>query len=85
MFDAPHSHVLSCIANHARQNPDKIALVEGNKRISRGQLITSIESAAVFLASAGIKPGDRIMLSARKELEFVYLYFAAQSWVSSMW
>lgn len=78
MFDAPHSHVLSCLANHARQNPDKIALVEGDKRISRGQLIASIESAAAYLASAGLKPGDRIMLSARKELEFVYLYFAAQ-------
>ena len=78
MFDAPHSHVLSCIAGHARHNPDKVALVEGNQRITRGQLITNIEAAASYLTSIGIKPGERIVLSARKELEFVYLYFAAQ-------
>ena len=78
MFDAPHSHVLSCIAGLARHNPDKVALVEGNQRITRGQLVTNIEIAASYLTSIGLKPGDRILLSARKELEFVYLYFAAQ-------
>ena len=78
MFDAPHSLVLSCIAGLARHNPDKVALVEGNQRITRGQLVTNIEIAASFLTSIGLKPGDRILLTARKELEFVYLYFAAQ-------
>jgi len=78
MFDAPHRHVLSCIAGHARNNPDKVALVDGEKHITRGQLVSGIEDAASFLISIGLRKGDRLLLSARKELEFVYLYFGAQ-------
>ena len=77
MFDAPHSPVLCDMLRHATNTPDKIALVEGNERVSYSDLMTRIQSVACYLQSLGLHPGDRILLSAQKELEFVYLYFAA--------
>lgn len=77
MFDAPHSPVLCEILRHSTVTPDKVALVEGSNRITYGDLVANIEAAARYLRSMDIKPGDHILLAARKEVEFVYLYFAA--------
>ena len=46
MFDARHSQVLNLIANHAKTNPDKVALIEGDRRISYAQLVDAVEGAA---------------------------------------
>ena len=77
MFDAPHSQVLRLIAAHAVNTPDKVALVTGQHRVTYAQLATSVEGAAAYLHAQGIKTGDHILLSAQKELEFVYIYLAA--------
>ena len=77
MIDASHSPLLCDIARNALDAPDKIALVDGSSRVSYGQLTEHIEAAAQFLASLGLKPGDRILLSAQKEAQFVYLYLGA--------
>ena len=77
MINAAHSPLLCDIARNAEQTPDKIALVDGACRVSYSQLIVHVESAALFLQSLGLKPGDRILLSAQKEAQFVYLYLAA--------
>ena len=77
MIDAPHSQLLCLIAHHASLCPDKAALVEGKRRVTYGQLVANIETAAAFLHHCGLKPGERIVLAAQKETQFVYLYFAA--------
>ena len=77
MIDAPHSPLLCDIARNALGAPDKIALVDGATRVSYGQLAERVQAAALFLSSMGLKPGDRILLSAQKEAQFVYLYLAA--------
>lgn len=77
MLNVAHSPLLQAITGHAAATPDKTALVAGDRRISYSQLVAAIEQAAAFLQSLGLKPGDHIILSAQKELEFVYLYFAA--------
>ena len=77
MFEASHSALLCDIARHALDTPDKIALVAGDSRVPYSQLAGQIGAAAAFMQSMGLKQGDRILLSAHKELEFVYLYFAA--------
>lgn len=77
MFDARHSQVLSLIVSHAQNDPDKVALIVGERRISYLQLVGAVERAAAYLSSLGICRGDHIILSANKEVEFVYLYFAA--------
>ena len=77
MFDAPHSQVLRLIAAQAVNTPDKVALVTGLQRVTYAQLAEHVEGAAAYLHARGIKSGDYILLSAQKELEFVYLYLAA--------
>ena len=77
MLDASHSPVLCDIARHAVDTPDKVALVQGAERVTYGHLALCVEVAARYLSSLGLKPGDRIMLAAQKETEFVYLYLAA--------
>ena len=77
MLKADHSHVLASIASHAISTPDKVALVEGNNRVSYARLAANIEHAAAYLQAMGLKQGDHIVLSAQKELGFVYLYLAA--------
>ena len=77
MIDASHSPLLCDIARNALGAPDKIALVDGASRVSYGQLVRHVEAAAQYLQSLGLHPGDRILLSAQKEAQFVYLYLAA--------
>ena len=77
MIDVPHSPLLCDIARNALAAPDKIALVDGASRVSYGQLAGHVASSAAFLLSLGLKTGDRILLSAHKEAQFVYLYLAA--------
>lgn len=77
MFDAPHSRLLCDILKHAKETPDKIALVDGEQRVSYRQLVERVESASAYLNSQGISRGDYIMLMAQKEPAFVYFYLAA--------
>ena len=76
MIKAPHSPLLCKIAEHAINTPDKVALVEAGHRVTYAQLIAHVESAAGLLMCLRIKQGDRILLMAQKELEFIYLYLA---------
>ena len=77
MINVPHSPLLCDIAAHSIATPDKTALVVGERRISYAQLAANIEKAAALLQSLEVKQGDRVLLAAQKELEFVYLYFAS--------
>ena len=77
MINAPHSILLCNIAEHAISTPDKTAIVVGNNRISYSQLAGSIQRVAGYMCALGINRGDRVMLVAQKEVEFIYLYFAS--------
>ena len=77
MFEAPHSILLCEISRHAIETPDKVALVEGDTQVTYAQLMANIARAAHAMHALGLKPGDRIVLAAQKELGFVYHYFAA--------
>ena len=73
MIDTPHSPVLCEIVGHAQRTPDKIALVDGTQRVSYARLVSMIGATAVYLQSLGLSAGDRILLTAEKEVEFVCL------------
>ena len=72
-----HSPLLQAIANHASVTPDKSAIIVNDVRVSYAELLTNIRKAASLLISMGVTPGSRIMLSARKDIEYVYVYFAS--------
>jgi len=73
-----HSRLLNAIFAHSEKTPAKIALyATDGTAVSYDQLKNRIVGAASFLIAAGLRKGDRIMLSAQKDVEFVYLYFGA--------
>ena len=74
MIDVSHSALLCAIFGHAESTPDKTALVVGPERVSYSRLVSLTCGSAVYLQSLGLKSGDRILLSAQKEAEFIYLY-----------
>lgn len=78
MISASHSLILNKIIEHASSHPQKVAIitVEGNS-VSFAELLSNICRASAWLKNQGIRLGDRIMLSAQKEVDFVYLYFGA--------
>lgn len=60
----------------AQQTPDKQAVVSGKSSATYKQLCCRILSARDFLADR-IGHGDTMILSAGKQIEFVYAYFGA--------
>ena len=73
-----HSPLLQCLLRHSEQTPEKIAFVIEGEEVSYAKLLAYSRKAASFLSNKGLKAGDRIVLSAHKDIEFVYLYLGAQ-------
>ena len=64
------------IFEHAQTIPQKIALIQGPTEVSYEQLWKNIKSAASWLKQKA-NQGDRVIISASKNIEFVYTYFGA--------
>lgn len=77
MYNLAHSQLLQAIYWHSVQSSDKTAIITKSVSVSYALLWENIQGAAAFLQSLGLKKGDRILLSALKDIEFVYVYFAA--------
>lgn len=65
------------IYNHSLSSPDKTALIQGETEVSYAQLWQHIMTAAQRYLERGLQPGDRVVLSASKDIRFVYAYFGA--------
>lgn len=64
------------IYHHAQATPQKTALVSGTVEVSYGQLWQEIAMAAAWFGEKAER-GERVVVSASKNLEFVYTYFGA--------
>ena len=72
-----HSPLLQALLRHAENMPEKGAIILNDKTVTYAELLSLTRKAASLLEKRGIKAGDRIILSAQKDLEFIYLYFGA--------
>lgn len=72
-----HSPLLQSLVLNATERKDKAAIICGGQEATYGQLLLNARKAASVLAAKGIVAGDRIVLSAHKDVEFVYLYLGA--------
>lgn len=75
MFE--YSPLLQAFYKNSLKFPDKIAVICDGKQISYAELWQNILRTACFLSVSGLRQGDYIALSARKEVEFLYVYFAS--------
>jgi long-chain acyl-CoA synthetase len=70
--------VVEQIFIYASRFPDKIALIEGEKSVTYGELVSNILLYnKILLDTFHVKDRDRIILAANKQLCFIYAYFAA--------
>jgi O-succinylbenzoic acid--CoA ligase len=61
----------------ALRHPDALALVEGDVRLSYGDLAGQVERLAAGMAARGVAPWDRVALLLGNRPEFVVTLFAA--------
>ena len=72
----------NCIDRHAKNNPDKIAIIwEGDdpnnvKKISYGELLSNVCKAANVLKKIGVKKGDRVTIYLTMIPELAYMMLA---------
>jgi 2,3-dihydroxybenzoate-AMP ligase/mycobactin salicyl-AMP ligase len=62
----------------AAADPDKLALVSGNLRLTRAQLRERIERLAAAFIRLGIQKSESVLLQLPNWSEFIYSYFALQ-------
>lgn len=64
------------ITEHAQMTPKKAALISGTVEVTYERLWKEIEMAAAWFGEK-TERGDRVIVSASKNIEFVYTYFGA--------
>lgn len=65
----------SLLARAARENPDKLAIVEaGGRSVTWAQLDDEVGRVATGLGAAGILAGHRVMIASGNRIEFVTTY-----------
>ncbi|MFC1432301.1 long-chain fatty acid--CoA ligase [Streptacidiphilus sp. N1-3] len=66
----------SILAENARRRPHALALVEGDRRYTFGELWQQSLAQAAALVELGVRPGDRVALMAPNVAEFPRAYYA---------
>ena len=72
-----HSPLLQAVMAHAEADADKSAVIINGVAVSYQELAAHIRKSASVLQALGVQHGDCIMLSAHKDIEYIYLYFGA--------
>jgi 2,3-dihydroxybenzoate-AMP ligase len=60
----------------ARRHPEKIALVEGERRVSYAALVAGVDALACRLLESGLRPADRVVMQLPNAIEFVLAFLA---------
>lgn len=68
------------VLTQALAAPDKAAVISGRRTLTYSQLVSDVARCATnLIARYGIRPGDRIVLLADSNADFVCAYFAVHS------
>jgi len=63
-------------ARTARRSPDKVALVQGEQRLTYGELLARSRDRAARLAGVGLRSSDLVLMQLPNTTEFVVSYLA---------
>ena len=74
---AAASSVASLFLMQARIHPDRPALVEGDRRLSYGEVGQRVAALAGWLRRHGVGQGDRVAILSENRLEYLELFLAA--------
>ena len=70
-------NIANMLVNSARYFPEHIALIDGEREISYGELDQESNRIASGLVGMGIRPGDRVCLCAPNSARWLVFYFGA--------
>ena len=76
-FFQPDFTVYEAARRNAQVFPDRMAIVDDEKRLTFKQFLDLVNRLAVGLRKEGIKRGDRIGILSKNNPEYLALYFAA--------
>lgn len=68
--------VVSCVAEHAAANPNRVAVMEHNRATTYGELFSMVVRCSQFLRTQGVKRGDVLVAKASQDLEYAILYLS---------
>ena len=66
------------LSDTACRKPDKVAIIQGQRRVTYGELNTGVSRLAAFLLRNEIKVGDRVCIMSDGSPEYVISYFGVQ-------
>jgi acyl-CoA synthetase (AMP-forming)/AMP-acid ligase II len=69
--------IFSILQQAAHRHPDNVALVDGDRRFTYAQVLDRTRGLARYLASQGIRAGDRLSIVEDNSHVFFETYFAA--------
>ncbi|MHA1565915.1 MAG: class I adenylate-forming enzyme family protein [Alphaproteobacteria bacterium] len=72
-------NIVDLITRNAAQRPDQPAIIDGDRTVTYGEMVTLTQKTASHLQSLGIKPGDRLGISLKDNLDHVIAIMAAAS------
>lgn len=76
-MDYQFKNFYELIAFQAKKRKKKVALFVDDEKITYGEILEAVNKLAAYLASKGVKKGDKIALFLRNSPEFIYMIFAA--------
>lgn len=68
-------NLATTLADTARREPSKTAVIEGNRRLTFGEVDAAANSVASYLLERGLSSGDRVALTIPNVVEFPIVYF----------
>ncbi len=68
--------VADIVRDTAARMPDKVAVIEGERRLSYAQLSEQVDQLAVELRRTGLRPLDRVVMQLPNGVEFVVAFLA---------
>jgi acyl-CoA synthetase (AMP-forming)/AMP-acid ligase II len=66
------------IERHARERPEREAMVDARRRLTYGQLWQEVKRFAEFLRRQGVKRGDVVTLQLPNRIEFPVVFFSLE-------
>ncbi|MBT6273707.1 MAG: AMP-binding protein [Chromatiales bacterium] len=69
-------HLLEVVSAHAEAEPGKVAIVDGDSRVTRAELIVLVDNAASALQTEGIRGGDIVAVQLPNSLHLVVVCLA---------
>src|SRR6266542_4654183 len=75
MLAQPFGLITDLVRMHAERNPQRAALVEGERAVDYAEFDATLDRVAASLQRDGVKPGDAIAICAANSIEYALAFF----------